>query len=369
LWFLADRADIDALRQLAVVGMLQTLVATVLGLAFVRGLTFPLSYLLFAVYAYRPLVKPLVHLTAGLSVPALRLTGVPAVLDNLTIITTPFGRWQVTEQCSGIEYLLVYAMASTLFVLLAYRSTVRRIAFVAASLLAAMTANVLRTWGIIFAVYLNGGVDPGHDVIGWIGFAAPLALLLVIGRKFIESPLRQESPADAALAPSMPGTEPRRLLAALTAIAVVATAPAAASALERASTAAASSIGCHPVERVVDARDGTPITRIRTQCSGPAGRKQAPAIAWQTLAAIAPRTLTVEGKATVVEPGRTDIRATTLSTVGNNIPYRLTYWYELGDRASGSWFDIKMRLALALLHRRDATVTVVTELQQLPDSP
>lgn len=366
LWLLADLSDINAVRQIAVVVMVQALVATLLGPAIARALAFPLLYLFFAVDVFDPLVDPLMQWTAGLGVLALRLTGIPVVLDGLTFVTS-FGRWLVTETCSGVDYLLVFAMAATVFASMAFRSAWRRISFVLAALAAAVLANGFRTWGIVFAAYLNNGVDNGHDLIGRISFAVLLILLFAAGRYFSQSP-------DIGIAPSTTapayGSDTARsaTLAALAAIALAGAGSAAASTLRDRPASSASFDGCRVATRELVEQDGSAVVRVRTQCDGAAGRRRIAAVASDALDAVAPGALREKGEAHVVDSrSGKPLLARTLTTVGELVPCRVTYWYQVGDAATGSWLAMKLRLALALLQGQDSRVTVVTEVQLLSE--
>jgi len=63
--------------------------------------------------------------------------------------------------------------------------------------------------------------------------------------------------------------------------------------------------------------------------------------------------------------GSVAVDAVTLTNLDGETVYRLTYWYEVGDNATGSWVGMKWNRALALLCGRDSTVTVVSELEKL----
>jgi len=361
-WSLGELAGINALRQLAVVAMLLALVLTVLGPASARALALPILFLMFCVNAFAPLAGPLMHLDARSGVAALRLTGVPAQLDGLTI-ATPFGRWQVIEACGGLDYVLIFAMSGVLFASLALQSPLRRVLFVMASIAAAMLANGLRMWGIVFAVHARGGVDQDHSTIGWTAFAIVFVLLFAIGRRFSQP----EPPSDTPAARTpLPGESQRSAALALAALAIAAAAPAAVAALERHSADAASGDGCRVLERSSVERDGVPAVRTHTECSGSAGVEQAPLLAKATFHDLAPDSVMVSGTRRIAAAGPAGaFDAATLTTLGSGQQFRMTYWYEVGNFATGSRVEMKWHFALARMAGRDARVTVFTEVQAL----
>jgi exosortase A len=181
LWFAGNIADVQLVQHIAVVGMLECIVATFLGLAIVRVLAFPLLFLFFTVPVGDSLVPVLQRWTAAFAVNALRLSGIPAVQDGL-VLSTPSGDWQVAEACSGIRYLLASIVIGTLVAGVAYRSWKRRIAFFLLSAALPIAANALRAYGIVLLAYLSGnalatGVD--HVVYGFVFFSLLTVVLVV----------------------------------------------------------------------------------------------------------------------------------------------------------------------------------------------
>ena len=154
-------------------------------------------------------------------------------------------------------------------------------------------------------------------------------------------------------------------MAALATLAIAGGAAAGVAGLERHWQRQAAFDGCRQTEQVVVERDGEAAVQTRTQCDGSSGRTQLPGIAKARLREAVPQAAFASGERSILEAGRRRaIRALTLTSLDTTVPYRFTYWYEIGDTATGSWESVKWHLALALMSNRDASVTVVTELQQ-----
>jgi exosortase len=375
LWLLADLADVDALRQVAVIATLQAVVVALLGKAMARALALPLLYLFFAVDAFLlPLAPPLLSFSAWLGVAMLRACGLAVALHGLTIATS-FGKWLMTDNCSGVEYMAVYAMAALLFASLAYRSTGRRVALVLAALGAALLANGLRVWAIVFAAYVNGGVDLGHEVIGWLAFATPLAIVLAVASRFADPPdevvlADAGAPLRGPLRDGQAANLRSSALAALAAIGIVGAAPAWTATRDARAGGIEQGQGCRVVARETVQRDGASLTRTRTVCVGAAGRRQLLGAPLLPLDGVAPDSIRARATVRVIEPGHQGaIPAIAVTTLDGPVPYRLTYWYEVGGYATGSRVAMKLRLALALLQDRETPVTVVCDLQDLRDTP
>lgn len=367
LWVCAEAGEINFLRHVGLIGILWALVATTLGLAMVRTLAIPLLFLLFAANLFFPLVPILMQLSAQIGVHALRLMSVPVELDGLFFLT-PVGRWQVTEGCSGLDYVLIFAMAGCLYSSLAFHSILRKVLFVFAAAGAAVLANGLRFWGIVYVAYLRDGVDMDHSLIGYIAFALVFAMLFAAGYRLGEPPLELPAPRSqrSAAATSKLGAT---VLAALASLAIAGCASGAVSVMQERSRGQTAFDGCHQLEPITVQRDGASVVQARTQCSGPSGIKQLPSVPETVLHKTLPIAALRTGTRVIEKSAGSDaIDAATLTTVDAEVAYRLTYWYEVGDAATGSWVAMKWNRALALLLNHDAAVTVVSEVEKV-DKP
>jgi exosortase A len=104
-WLLATLAGVAFGAHLALIAMLQGATITVLGIEIARRMTFPLTFLFFAVPAGEFLIPQLIDWTADFTVTALRGTGIP-VYREANHFVIPSGSWSVVEECSGIRYLV-----------------------------------------------------------------------------------------------------------------------------------------------------------------------------------------------------------------------------------------------------------------------
>ncbi len=193
LWLIGELVSADSVAQFAMVAMFPFAVWAVLGTEVVRVLGIPLAFLFFAVPFGDFLVPTMMDWTANFAIAAIRASGVPVFREG-NFFTIPNGRWSVVEACSGIRYLIASLMVGSLYAYLSYRSTTRRIAFVAATIVVPIVANWLRAYMIVMLGYLTNnrvavGVD--HLVYGWIFFGIVMALLFWIGSRW-----RQDNEVD-----------------------------------------------------------------------------------------------------------------------------------------------------------------------------
>ncbi len=217
-WLLGRLAGVLAVEQFALYVMVVGTVVAVLGTRVARVFAFPLAFLVFAVPFGEFLVPLLIDRTADVTVAALQLTGVPVYREG-NVLTIPSGRWSVVDACSGVRYLMATVTVGALYAYLAYRSTARRLAFLAASVAVPIIGNWLRAYLIVMIAHLTDnrlatGVD--HFIYGWVFFGVIIALLFWIGSFW------RETPALATRLPTMAVTGGSTALVAAAVVALVA---------------------------------------------------------------------------------------------------------------------------------------------------
>jgi exosortase A len=189
-WLLGDLAAVNAITFLAMVSLLVLAVPALLGTRVALVILFPLAYLFFAVPIGEFALPQMMEWTAEFTIVALRLTGIPVYREGLSFVI-PSGNWSVVEACSGVRYLIASVVVGTLYAYLNYRSTKRRLIFVAVSFVVPIIANWLRAYMIVMLGHLSGnrlavGVD--HLIYGWVFFGVVILLMFLIGSRWAETP-------------------------------------------------------------------------------------------------------------------------------------------------------------------------------------
>ena len=187
-WLLADLVAINAVTQLAFVGLLVLAVPALLGWRVTHLILFPLGFAFFSVPIGEFVMPQLMEWTANFTVFALRLSGIPVYREGLQFVI-PSGTWSVVEACSGVRYLIASLTVGALFAYLNYQSTKRRILFVIVSILVPIVANWMRAYLIVMLGHFSGnklaaGVD--HLIYGWAFFGIVIMLMFVIGGRWAE---------------------------------------------------------------------------------------------------------------------------------------------------------------------------------------
>ena len=190
VWIVGEAAGVALFRQLGLVLMLQGAVGVALGEKLVRGLLFPLAYMLLLVPFGEELVPLLQTFTAHISVALLRLSGLAAEMQGV-FITTPAGFFEVAEECSGVNFLIAMLAYAVFAAHLCFKSWMRRILFVAAALATTILANALRAYGTMLAAEIwgieaAGGID--HIFYGWIFFGLVILIVMLAARRWFDRP-------------------------------------------------------------------------------------------------------------------------------------------------------------------------------------
>jgi exosortase A len=186
VWLLGALAAVNAVTQVAFVGLVVLAVPVMLGWSVTGLVFFPLAFLFFTVPLGEFLLQPLMEWTANVTIFALRLSGIPVYREGNDFVI-PSGAWSVVEACSGVRYLMASLTVGALFAYLNYRSNARRWMFVVVSLVVPVVANWMRAYMIVMLGHLSGntlaaGVD--HLLYGWVFFGVVILLMFMVGARW-----------------------------------------------------------------------------------------------------------------------------------------------------------------------------------------
>ena len=230
-WLVADAIDVSVGRDIAVAGMVQALLLTVLGWRVFWYLLFPFLFLWLLVPTGDFLLPVLQKIAMKLSVAGMQFTGIPVFAEGFTM-ETPTGSYTVAPGCSGLNFLLAGFAFSLLYANLQYQSWTKRIGCVVVMLGVSIVSNGARIVAIItIAHYTNRQMNivDDHLLYGWGFFAIILLALTWLGMRFQDpAPVyggehgggASPDVSDTARAPKY-----RVLVAAVAAVAVAAAAP------------------------------------------------------------------------------------------------------------------------------------------------
>jgi exosortase A len=274
-WLLANRLGIMEGRQLAAMALLQCLILGVIGRKAYWYFRAPLWYLFFLVPFGGFLVAPLQHFTAVFAADGLSLLGIAHYLHGTTIEISA-GAFRIAQACAGLRFLIAAIAFAVLYALVIFRSTGRRLIFIAVCLVVPVIANGFRALGIIWLGYAEGSAKAAatdHVLYGYIFFSIVLLIIILLGLPFREDhappqlPPDTESPDPESMvashptsAPTQPPSQPKaRITAALAVLAISLAAPITAAAFDRIARATK----VNPPTQLADCRlSASPTTRL-----------------------------------------------------------------------------------------------------------
>ena len=233
-WFAASVVGVLEARQLVVMTIAQATLLGVLGWPVYRRLMAPFLYLYFLVPSGEFLVPNLQDFTAKFAVYGLQILGIPVYSDG-TIIDVPAGTFAVAEACAGLRFLIAAIAFGVFYATEIYESRIRRIAFIALSIVVPIIANWFRALGLIVAAEVFDSataVEADHITYGWIFFSMVLVALIFIGRTFSDRDPWREQAAPVAFRLAGPGNLRALALAAVLSLVLAAVGPAVGVALD-----------------------------------------------------------------------------------------------------------------------------------------
>lgn len=208
-WYVSELAGTAVVAQFALTAMLPCVVWACAGWPTVRAFAGPLVFLFFMVPAGEALNPMLMEGTADATVAVLRAIGIPVYREGLHF-ALPTGRWSVVEACSGLRYVIAAAMLSTLFALVNFERTGKRLAFIGTAIALAVLANWMRAVLVVLAGHLSGmtvGTGDDHVWFGWVFFGVAMFAVFAMGARW-RDPEPQGRRAAAAAGRARPVGEP-----------------------------------------------------------------------------------------------------------------------------------------------------------------
>jgi len=182
LSILAILVDVKMLQAVSILLLLLAIIWTVLGSGVTRVILFPVLFIGFAIPIWFPLPPVLQDLTADAVFWLIRTLEVPAFRQENMIIL-PAGNMSVEEACSGLRYLLAALTLGTLYAYLNYKTFYARLMVVLFSAAAAVLANIVRVFIVVYLGYTSDMQHPlvnDHLMLGWYIFGVLMAILLFI---------------------------------------------------------------------------------------------------------------------------------------------------------------------------------------------
>jgi exosortase A len=197
VWLLAERLGIMEGRQLTMMTLVEIFLLSVLGWRLYYRLVGPLLYLYFLVPFGAFITPQLQGFTTSFVVHGLNVLNIPNYSDGFAI-EIPEGSFLVAEACAGLRFLIASIAFGCLYVMLMYRSPLRRVIFIGVSIVVPIIANGFRALGIVVVGHVIGNAEAAtadHLIYGWIFFSVVILLQIALGLPFRQDHRRPEPAA------------------------------------------------------------------------------------------------------------------------------------------------------------------------------
>ncbi len=182
LWLASVLVDVNMMQTVGLLLIVLAVIWMVLGSKVTSAMMFPVLFLGFAIPIWFPLSPLLQDLTADVVFWFIRLLDVPALRQENMIIV-PAGNLSIEEACSGLRYLLAALTLGMLYAYLNYETFRARLLVVLISAAAAVVANIVRVFIVVYLGYATEMQHPyvhDHLMLGWYLFGGLVAMLLFI---------------------------------------------------------------------------------------------------------------------------------------------------------------------------------------------
>ncbi len=180
VWLAANLIDVRSGQPPAFLMVILTLIWTIVGSQIFRRLLFPLLFLSLSLPIWAALGPPLQQLTAAVTHAVIQLTGIPSLRDGI-LIELPTGIFEVSESCSGVNYLLAALTLSGYYAYTNYTRIRTRLSVVAIAGATAIFGNLLRVLIIVYIGHqtkMQSSLVNDHLTMGWILFGILMFILL-----------------------------------------------------------------------------------------------------------------------------------------------------------------------------------------------
>jgi len=188
LWLFALLADVSVIQSVALLLLVLSVSWTLLGNQVIRILAFPILFIGFALPIWFLLSPLLQDIAADVVFWVIRLLKVPAFRQEHTIML-PAGSLSIAEACSGLRYMLAGLTLGTLYAYLNYEDNRARLIVVLISAVAAVLANIVRVFIVVYLGYSTEMQHPfvqDHLMLGWYLFGGIVFVLLLVDARLIK---------------------------------------------------------------------------------------------------------------------------------------------------------------------------------------
>lgn len=190
LWATGQRFDILELEHLAFVGIVVSIILSVIGWRSALHFALPLAYMFLLAPSGSPILPYLQDVATVLSTLFLQVGQIPFFAEGY-LIEVSTGKYEVAPGCAGLNFVLAMATVAPLYCEIMFTDWTKKIVALTLLVLLVPIANGLRIFGIIaIAEYTNLAIDISADHLfyGWVFFSVIVLVMFWVGSFFADRP-------------------------------------------------------------------------------------------------------------------------------------------------------------------------------------
>jgi EpsI family protein len=207
IWLVATLVDVQIMQSAVLLLLVLSVIWAAAGGRVAWQLSFPVMFVAFALPLWSPLLLFLRPVTAEAAFWMTRAAGVPALLQDFVVIL-PAGSLKISEACSGLHYLLAALTLGVFYAYLNYPLLWQRVMVVMVAAAAAILANILRVFIVIYLAWTSDMQHPlvaDHLSLGWYLFAGLVLVLLLVDAGLHRNANKPRRDATAYAQPAVTG--------------------------------------------------------------------------------------------------------------------------------------------------------------------
>jgi EpsI family protein len=182
LWMVAELASVQLVQTVMLLLLVMSIVWALLGNRLAAKLFLPVMFIGLAIPVWGLTLPILQLITAESAYWLTRAAAIPAHMQDF-IVTLPYGQLSIERACSGLNYLMAGVTLGVFYGYLSYGHWRHRLLVVLTVAGAAILANILRVFIIIWLAWQTNMQHPyveDHLSLGWYLFGGLILLLLVV---------------------------------------------------------------------------------------------------------------------------------------------------------------------------------------------
>ena len=185
IYFASEQLGIIIIQQMLVPVIILFVMSSLFGLLFGRSILVPLFLLYYAIPFWDYIAYPLQLLTVTINSLFIDLFNITAIIDGVFVTLPGIGVFEVAHGCSGIGYLMVAMMITSLYAVLNLNRLKNQLLLVGMGIFLGLLSNWLRVFIIVYVGFksnMTSSLIEDHEMFGWVVFSVAIIPIFIFGR-------------------------------------------------------------------------------------------------------------------------------------------------------------------------------------------